>query len=158
MKTIFYFLFVAIILTSCLTKKLPSNLESFRGIIKTCVLDSTSLTKELNVKIISAESFVNTDCPNKPKSYDYPMTWPSGIEFNFKTNEYLFQYSPIPFDKNIEFPDHNFKISYNFDIGKIKYNSNNNTITLTSTKFKWIRVFKISISDNSKTIFLTAIN
>ena len=158
MKTIIYFLFITVILTSCLTKRLPTSLDTFKGIIKTCVLDSTSLTKEINIKIINASTFVNNDCSNKPKSYDYPMTWPSGIEFDFRAKKYVFQYNPIAFDKNLEFPDHNFKISFDFDTGTIKYNNKKNTLTLTSTKFNWARTFYITVSAKKDTISLTAIN
>lgn len=158
MKTIVSFLLITIILTSCVTQKLPTNFDTFKGIIKTCVLDSTSLTNETNIKIISAETFVNNECPNKPKSYDYPLTWPSGIYFDFKTNKYTFQYNPIPYDKNLEFTDKNFKMSWNVDIGNLKYSSKKNTITLTSVKFNWTRTFYINISDKRDTISLTAIN
>lgn len=158
MKTIFYFLFVTITLTSCLTKKLPANLDTFKGIIKTCVLDSTSLTKETNIKIINSETFVNSDCSDKPKSYDYPLTWPAGIYFDFKTKKYTFQYNPIAADKNLEFTDRNFKMSWNVDIGDLKYNSRKNTLTLTSIKFNWTRTFHISISGKKDTLSLTVIN
>ena len=158
MKTIISFLFITVILTSCLTKKLPTNLVTFKGVIKTCVLDSTSLTKEINVKIINASTFVNSDCSNKPKSYDYPMTWPSGIYLDFKTKKYTFQYNPISLDKNIDFTDSNFKMSWNVDIGSLKYNAKKNTLTLTSAKFNWTRTFNIIFSDNNNTISLTATN
>lgn len=156
MKKIFIILLV-LYLSSCITNRFPSKIQTFKGIIKTCILDSTSLTQEPIVKIINSEIFINSDCVNKPKSYEYPLTWPSGLYLDFNTQKYTFQYSPIPYDKKIEFTDKQFRMSWNVDIGKLKYNKQKEEIILTSIKYKWERSFKISFSINKDTLILTAL-
>src|SRR3954468_9148324 len=103
------FLLLLFLLTACQATKYPFGQKIFKGVVKTCILDSTSFTDEKLVRILNTETFINADCINKPPSYDYPMSWPSMLSLDFRSKIYMFGHSEEPVDKSLDFYNPKFR-------------------------------------------------
>jgi hypothetical protein len=149
---IFFPLLNLILLSSCHTKEL-SKVISFNGVVKTCIIDSTSLTKEETVLIIQQKYYPNNDCSNRPYYASY-IAWPANIFIDFKSKYYLFKYSPVPDTINTNFRESKYMTLWHEDFGTLRVRKN--VLTLISKKRIWQRSFNIKWSPNKDTLILIA--
>lgn len=149
-----YGLLILVFICACNTYKSPTNEKTFTGISKTCILDSTYITNENVMQFVNTKKFINRDCPNSKSGFDYPLTWPSEIHFNFKTKQYQFFHSPKITSSTNDVKDHSFSAIFKRDYGKFLYDDKKNIIVLMSKKYNWRRSFGIEYSQIDSTITL----
>ncbi len=160
------YILMVLIFTSCVTYK-PSTFEGrFSGTIITCKTDSTSLAndtivlikRDSNCKGRSCRYYYNPNCDNKPDYIDYAMFWPSNIILDLKEKSYTTTNTPRPTNPNIKYGEPDFTVSYNFDIGKLKYNKKTSTLILQSIKNNWIRTYSVEYSAQDSILTLKCKN
>ena len=156
------YIFLILVLTSCITSKIPTSKGVFSGTIMTCKTDSTSLTGDSIVLIkrnsncngCNCHYFSNPKCANRPDYADSQFFWPSNIILNIKEKRYTTLHSPHPTDPNIKYGEPNFTVTYKFDTGNIEYNNKKSTLTLKSLVTNWTRTYTVQYSPEDSIIIL----
>lgn len=147
-----YFLFIFGV-TSCISLKSPTNTKNFAGTVKTCDTDSTAITSASSI-IICNNKKVNSNCENKPKFgdnlVDLEDDWPIVLFLKFKDKKYWYMFDPQPADpsKPLE------RIGFRTQGGKLSYDRQKKTITLTSDDFIWTKTYSFVYNETTKTFTL----
>ncbi len=148
------FIFLTLLLTSCISKKYPIPDSNFWGVLITCTVDSTALTNEKIVRIKTGirckngpcQHYTNKSCKNVPDYVSILSFWPSSLSLDFKKKSYSIIHSPKPLNPDNDFRTDKFPVAYKLDVGSLKYNKEKNEISLTSNIYSWTQTYKLSYS------------
>jgi hypothetical protein len=144
------YIIIFTIIASCKNNKYPTSNSEFKGIYKTCSLDSMIYLTQNEIKIIDSNENINKDCTNKPEFTEWYTSWPGSMHIYFNKKEFITSY-------NIKQKNDSKTITICVDNGTLEYDKKTKIMTLYSTKFYWTRKFKTEYLKSENSLVLKKI-